>query len=266
MKIETRVALVFRYIGSSTSRTSTTLPSAGAITYCSPRGPVRTGSRKKTSSHTAMRNRAPSGIHTQGDPRATQAPSSTSAHPGRMKGQPSGATLTTPPRTNCGLAIADCGLEARTSNPQSAIRNPQSTSSDLQLLPGNQSICLPIALARRAHHLRRQRRRRRVAVPFALLLQAREVVPQRLLVEAGLAPAGLIAVRGPETRRVGREDLVDYQQPPVRRRAELELRVGDDDAASRRVLPARLVQGEAGLLQLVGVRAAQRPRHMRHGH
>src|SRR2546430_12307434 len=49
MKIEIRVAWVLRYIGSSTTCTSTTLPSAGAITYCSPRGPVRDGSRKKTS-------------------------------------------------------------------------------------------------------------------------------------------------------------------------------------------------------------------------
>src|SRR5437764_5551705 len=187
MKIETRVALVFRYIGSSTSRTSTTLPSAGAITYCSPRGPVRTGSRKNTSSQMAMRNRAPSGIHTQADPRATQAPSSTSAHPGRMKGQPSGATLTTPPRTNCGLAIADCGLEARTSTPQSAIRNPQSTSSDLQPLPSNQLIGLQVPLARRLHHFRWQRRRRRVAVPFALLLQPGKVVPQWLVVIDRLA-------------------------------------------------------------------------------
>src|SRR2546430_9838387 len=72
MKIEIRVAWVLRYIGSSTTCTSTTSPSAGAITYCSPRGPVRDGSRKKTSSHTASRNRTTSGTHTQGDPRATQ--------------------------------------------------------------------------------------------------------------------------------------------------------------------------------------------------
>src|SRR5438046_10766491 len=94
MKLEIRVAWVLRYIGSSTTCTSTTLPSAGAITYCSPRGPERDGSRKKTSSHTASRNRTTSGTHTQGDPRATQAPSTTSTHPGRMKGQPSGANLT----------------------------------------------------------------------------------------------------------------------------------------------------------------------------
>src|SRR5881628_1212354 len=67
MKIEIRVAWVLRYIGSSTTCTSTILPSAGAITYCSPRGPERDGSRKKTRSHTASRNRTTSGTHTQGD-------------------------------------------------------------------------------------------------------------------------------------------------------------------------------------------------------
>ena len=39
--------------GSSTSLMSTTLPSAGAMTTCSPRGPVRSGSRKKYATHSA---------------------------------------------------------------------------------------------------------------------------------------------------------------------------------------------------------------------
>src|SRR2546430_11300893 len=251
MKIEMRVARVFKYMGSSTTRTSTILPSAGAITYSSPRGPARIGSRKKTRSQTAIRNRTPSGTHTHGDPRATHAPSTTSAQPGRMKGQPSGASLTATPHTNCGLAIADCGLEARTSNPQSALRNPQwlaerTRGSRVPQTPaGDPEVRLEITLARRPHYLRRQGRRRRDAVPLALLFQAREVVTQRLLVEARLALAGLIAVRGPEARRVGGEDLVDDQEPAIRRRAELELRVGDVDAASRRVLAACLVQVEA---------------------
>src|SRR5213596_570316 len=97
MKIEIRVARAFKYIGSSTTATSTILPSAGAITNCSPRGPVRTGSRKNTSSQTASRTSAVSGPHTQGDPGATQAASTTSAQAGRVKGQASGATLTAAP-------------------------------------------------------------------------------------------------------------------------------------------------------------------------
>jgi len=47
------------YMGSSTSARLTTLPSAGAITTPSPRGPVRSGSRKKTSSHTAITSSGP---------------------------------------------------------------------------------------------------------------------------------------------------------------------------------------------------------------
>src|SRR6266513_3354387 len=266
MNIEIRVAGVLRYSGSSTTRTSTILPSAGAITNWSPRGPVRVGSRKKTSSQTASRNRTASGIHTQDDPRATQAPSTTSAQPGRMNGKPSGASLTTPPHTNCGLAIADCGLEARTSNPQSAIRNPQSVSSDLQLLPGDPSIRLQVPLARRLHDFARKRRRGGVAVPLALLLQSSEVVPQRLLVEARLAAAGSVAVRGPEARRVGRQDLVDHEQATVGRGAELELRIGDDDASRRRVAAARLVQAEARAPELVGEGTAERFDDVSEGH
>src|SRR6266513_2491239 len=258
MNIEIRVAGVLRYSGSSTTRTSTILPSAGAITNWSPRGPVRAGSRKKINSQTATRNSTASGTHTQGDPRATQAPSTTSAHPARMNGQPSGASLTTPPHTNCGLAIADCGLEARTSNPQSAIRNPQSVSSDLQLLPGDPPIRLQIPLARRLHDLARQGRGGSVAVPLPILLQTREVIAQRLLVEARLTAAGGVAVRGPEARRVGRQDLVDHEQTTVGRGAELELRIRDDDAPRRRVAAPRLVQAQARALELFGQRTAER--------
>src|SRR5438445_10004024 len=144
MKIAIPVAWVLRYIGSSTICTSTTLPSAGAITYCSPRGPERDGSRKKTSSHTASRNRTTSGTHTQGDPRATQAPSTTSAHPGRMNGQPSGASLTA---------------------------SPPPSSRVLQTPAGEAEERLQIALARCLHDLPRKGRRGGVAVPLAVLLQ-----------------------------------------------------------------------------------------------
>src|SRR6266498_4622174 len=222
MKIEIRVARVVRYIGSSTSATSTILPSAGAITYCGPRGPVRTGSRKNTSSQTATSSSTVSGSHSHVEPRAAQAaPSTASAQPGTMNGQPSGASLTAPPHAHCGLRIVDCGFDARPSNPQSAIANPQSSvgrsdgSCALQALASDPSVGLQVPLARLPHHVGGQRRRRRVAVPASLLLQAREVVAQRLLVEARLAAPRLVAVRRPEARRVGREDLVDDEQAPV---------------------------------------------------
>src|SRR5438093_6061521 len=120
-------------------------------------------------------------------------------------------------------------------------------SRNLQGLPSDQSVRLPIPLARRLHYLRGQRRRRCVAVPLPLPLQTRQVIAQRLLVEARLRASRLVAVRRPEARRVGREDLVDHEEPPVRARAELELRVGDDGAAWARGGPTRLRQREAGL-------------------
>src|SRR5437762_297508 len=114
----------------------------------------------------------------------------------------------------------------------------------LQVLPRDQPVRLQVSLARRLHDLRWQRRGRRVAVPLPLVLPAREVVAQRLLVEARLAPPWLVAIRRPEARRVGREDLVDHEQPLVGRRrgAELELCVRDDDAARPGVAPARPVR------------------------
>src|SRR2546426_2847335 len=130
----------------------------------------------------------------------------------------------------------------------------------LQVLPCDQSVRLEVPLARAPAHLRRQWRGRRVAVPLAFLLQAGEIVAQRLLVEARLALAGPVAVRRPEPRGVGREDLVDHEQPPVGRRAELELGVGDDDAARRREGPPGLVQPQARLLQALRKRPAQRLR------
>src|SRR5947208_3856134 len=252
MKMEILVAEAARYIGSSTTAISTTFPSAGAITNCSPRGPVRTGSRKNTRSHRASRRSAPSGTHSHGEPRATQAPSSTSAQPGTMKGQPSGATRIIVHRLKpvLGTTLPLRAVLGR-AHP-SGWENEEPSRFNLQRLPRDQAERLPIPLARRLHHLQRQRRRRGIAVPLPLLLQARQVVAQRLLVEARLRASRLVAVRRPEARRVGREDLVDHEEPPVRARAELELRVGDDDAARARVAPTRLLQREAGLPQLPG--------------
>src|SRR2546427_4978616 len=267
MKIEIRVAWVLRYIGSSTTRTSTILPSAGAITYRSPRGPVRDGSRKKATNHTASNSSGTSSTHMARPHTATpHAPTATSPHPKRIKGHPSGAILITTPHR---VRSAECGM--RNGNGRSvaerprhgypAFRTPHSAfvpSSNIQSATRNPLVRLCVPLARRLHHLPRQRRRRGVPVPLAVLLQAREVVPQRLLVEARLAPAGRIPVGRPEPRRVGREKLVDHEQAAGRRRAELELGIGDGDPARRCVGAAGLVQAQARALELLGERPAQR--------
>jgi hypothetical protein len=57
------------------------------------------------------------------------------------------------------------------------------------------------------------------------------------LVVGGLALANLVLVRGPEARAVGGEDLVDEHDLAGLVEAELELGVGDDDAALFGVLP-----------------------------
>src|SRR5258708_3731913 len=128
------------------------------------------------------------------------------------------------------------------------LRGP-SSCRDLQPLPGEQSEGFAIAGARRCDHDRRQWGRRVVAVPFPVVLEAREEVAQRLLVETWLARAGGVPVGGPEARGIGRQDLVDHEQGAVRRRAELEFRVGDDDALAGGEIAAALVEGEAGALQ-----------------
>ena len=108
MKIEMRVASVLRYIGSCTTATSTILPSAGAMMNRSPRGPRRSGSRKNTSSHTASANRIASGIQSHAIPRpAPHAPTPASVHPGRMKGQPSGAILTAHASPGNGVPVSN---------------------------------------------------------------------------------------------------------------------------------------------------------------
>src|SRR2546427_15559 len=102
-----------------------------------------------------------------------------------------------------------------------------------------------VALAGGAPPLGGERGRGRVPVPPPLPLQVDQIVAQRLLVEAGLALAGPVAVGGPEAGRVGGEDLVDHEQLARRGGTELEFGVGDDDAVRSRVAAPRLVQGQA---------------------
>src|SRR5205823_9037107 len=65
---------------------------------------------------------------------------------------------------------------------------------------------------------------------------------------------------GPETRRVGREGLVDPDDVAAGQ-AELELRVGDDDPARQRVLRRLLVDRQRPLAQLAREVGADELRH-----
>lgn len=71
-----------------------------------------------------------------------------------------------------------------------------------------------------------------------LITNAEETtVSDAYLVVGRLALANLVLVGGPEARAVGSEDLVDEHDLAGLVEAELELGVGDDDAALLGVLP-----------------------------
>ena len=101
---------------------------------------------------------------------------------------------------------------------------------------------------------------------MALPLQVGQVVAQRLLVEARLTPAWLIAIGRPEARRIGSQDLVDDEQRPVGGATELEFRVRDDDAVLGRIRPSGFVQAETRRLEPLRRLAAHRSCNVSEAH
>src|SRR5512146_1377302 len=85
-----------------------------------------------------------------------------------------------------------------------------------------------IFLAGAGDDLRRQLRPRSLLVP----IEGLQVIAHELLVEARRADAGAVAVGGPEPRGIGGEHLVDQRQRAALIDTELELGVGNDDAAA----------------------------------
>src|SRR5436853_624782 len=80
------------------------------------------------------------------------------------------------------------------------------------------------------------RRRWRLLVPANLF----QVIRHVLLIKGLLRHAGLILVRGPEARRVGRQDLIS-QRDTCRRTSKLKLRIRNDDALLSRIIRRLLV-------------------------
>src|SRR5919106_3620109 len=111
-------------------------------------------------------------------------------------------------------------------------------------LPGDPLVRLHVSRGGALDDLGGQRRCRWVPVPSRPI----EPVPDELLVERGLIAARRVSVGRPEARGVGRADLIDHDQLPVRE-TELELRVREDDAASGRGVRKALVDPERELLQ-----------------
>src|SRR5689334_5178304 len=159
MKMETRRARPPMNDGSSTSLMRTTLPSAGAMTTASPRGPVRSGSRKKYATHSAMI--------------VSRKARSQSGHERRLR-----ATAYVPAATRAAMAMKTSPSRAKLTEVRSRVRQGERR-------PGDAAERVEVATARRVDDLRRKRGRRRLAVPAASLSFSVEIIAQRLLVEAG---------------------------------------------------------------------------------
>src|SRR6185369_11338621 len=126
------------------------------------------------------------------------------------------------------------------------------TQLDRQLTSRHPPIRFEIPLARRVHHAVRQRRGRGVAVPAAGAALGVEIVTQRLLVEGGLWPAGLVDVGGPEPRTVRGHHLIDQDDAAVGSPSKLELGVGDDDALMAGYPFAEIIDRARHALELFG--------------
>ena len=80
-----------------------------------------------------------------------------------------------------------------------------------------------------------------------------EPVADELLVEGRLTVAGLVTFGGPETAAVGSQHLVAQNDIALFVEAELELGVGDDDAAGPCVLSALFIEGDGAVAELLGI-------------
>src|SRR5688500_756608 len=172
MKIETRFVRPPMNDGSSTSWISTTLPSAGAITTRSPRGPARSGSRKKYATQTVRT-------------RNTKA-SSQSGHERRFSARANVASAMT-----AAIAMKMSPSRAKLTVGGSAVRRSERRA-------GQAREHVEVARARGVDHVLGQRRGRCLAVPSPRTTLGVEVIAQRLLVEARLWSAGRVARGIPE--------------------------------------------------------------------
>ncbi len=128
----------------------------------------------------------------------------------------------------------------------------------------NRAGCLPASTAPgrifggAGDDLCRNARAGRLLVP----VQRLEVVAHELLVVAGRADADAILLRRPEARGIRRQHLVHHIERAVGVGAELELGVGDDDAALGGIGRGPFVDREGGVAHPLGERAADGRDHL----
>src|SRR5256714_6525693 len=121
----------------------------------------------------------------------------------------------------------------------------------VERLAGDPLVGLHVLGARARDDVVGDGRGRRGLVPAA----AGRPVADVLLVEGRLWTPGLVAVRRPEPRGVGREHLVAERQDAVGVPPELELGVGEDDAVGACVLGAMAVEIDRDVLEALDVGA-----------
>src|SRR5699024_6012451 len=133
-------------------------------------------------------------------------------------------------------------------------------------LAGEAFVGLDVPPARLGDHPGRQLRRRRGGALGPAGGGGGQPVAHELLVQARRGAAGGVGVRGPAPARVRGEHLVAERQRPVHAgAAELELGVGEDDAALVGDPAGPLEHGEGQGLELLGELLAQQLPRLRDG-
>src|SRR3989338_367988 len=103
-------------------------------------------------------------------------------------------------------------------------------------LSGKHSVGLEIFFAGFLNYIRRQIRRRGIFIPAKAL----KIIPDKLLVKAGLSSAFGVRIYRPETRRVRSQDFIN-QNKPIFKKAKFKFGVGYNYTALNRVFRGFLV-------------------------
>lgn len=150
------------------------------------------------------------------------------------------------------LSLCACPVAVQPLSSSSPVANHSNSlilQGLLQRLPREPLEDFLVPITRSPQHILRH-----LHALFPLEPVLREPVAQELLIEALLVAAGLVLILGPHARRVRRQHLVDeHDLVRLLVQPELELGVGDDDAARGRVLLARAEHAQRQLLDARGV-------------
>src|SRR5437016_4452581 len=128
---------------------------------------------------------------------------------------------------------------------------PGAREPRVERLAGDPLVSLDVLLAGAPDDVVRDRRRGRIAIPAG----GRSPIAHKLLVKARLRAARLVLIGGPEARGIGRAHLVAERQLAIPVEPELELRVGEDDAALPGMLGSEFIHGQRDVADALSERA-----------